>query len=86
MIKIKERKPWITKTQPCLAKNVRHGSRVRSITAAKVEEGLASQLELLERDRRLLSSERAVNRLKFRQLKTCVDLFKALGGGWEGVD
>jgi NodT family efflux transporter outer membrane factor (OMF) lipoprotein len=60
--------------------------KVRAITVAKVEEGLAPQLELLESDRSLLRSEQTLNAVRFNQLRSCVDLFKALGGGWTADD
>ena len=56
---------------------------VRDISIAKLDEGLISQLEVLETERSLLQSEQAALNLHFLLLNDAVTLFKALGGGWD---
>jgi NodT family efflux transporter outer membrane factor (OMF) lipoprotein len=56
---------------------------VRDISIAKLDEGLISQLEVLETERSLLQSEQAALSLHFSLLNDTVTLFKALGGGWD---
>lgn len=58
--------------------------RAQAINTAKFEEGLVSQLEVLESERSLLQAEQAAADLQFRLLADTVTLFKALGGGWDG--
>lgn len=52
------------------------------INQAQFEEGLISQLQVLESERSLMQSEQIALDLHFRQLNETVTLYKALGGGW----
>jgi len=52
------------------------------INLAQFEEGLVSQLQVLESERSLMQSEQVALDLHFRLLTETVTLFKALGGGW----
>lgn len=56
--------------------------RVRDISQAKFDEGLVSQLEILETDRSLIQTEQSALEQQFRLLNDTVTLYKALGGGW----
>ena len=57
--------------------------KVREISSDKLEEGLISQLEVLETERSLLQSEQVALSIHFLLLNDTVTLFKALGGGWD---
>lgn len=49
---------------------------------AQIREGIASQLELFEAERSLLSAELALLENHYQRLTDTVQLYKALGGGW----
>ena len=53
------------------------------IVRAKFEEGLLSQLEVLENERSLMQSEQAALDVHVRRLNDLLSLYKALGGGWQ---
>ena len=54
----------------------------QSVNQAQFEEGLLSQLQVLEAERSLLQSEQVALDLRYRLLDETVTLYKALGGGW----
>ncbi|HMP88556.1 MAG TPA: efflux transporter outer membrane subunit [Kiritimatiellia bacterium] len=54
----------------------------QEINQIQFEEGLLSQLQVLESERSLMQSEQVVLDLHFRLLAETVMLYKALGGGW----
>jgi NodT family efflux transporter outer membrane factor (OMF) lipoprotein len=56
--------------------------KANAINQAKFEEGLLSQLEVLEDQRSRLQSEQVALDLFARRLNDLVVLYKALGGGW----
>ncbi len=56
--------------------------KANEITRAKFEEGLLSQLEVLENERSLMQSEQAALDVHVRRLNDLLSLYKALGGGW----
>jgi NodT family efflux transporter outer membrane factor (OMF) lipoprotein len=56
--------------------------RIRKETEEKFQEGLVSQLELMDAERELLSAEREVLRVRRSGLDDAVSLAKAMGGGW----
>lgn len=55
---------------------------IHAQTLAKFEMGLISQLEILDAERELFTSEKALLDLQRYMLDDTVTLFKALGGGW----
>jgi outer membrane protein, multidrug efflux system len=57
--------------------------RVQEMGRAKFDEGLVSQLEVLETERGLLQGELTSLNVRFLLLGDNVALFKALGGGWD---
>jgi NodT family efflux transporter outer membrane factor (OMF) lipoprotein len=57
-------------------------TKVRDFSRLKFEEGLISQLEVLETERGLLQSEQTALSVRYQLLRDTVTLFKALGGGW----
>ena len=54
----------------------------QGINQIQFEEGLLSQLQVLESERSLLQAEQIALDLHFRRLNETVTLYKALGGGW----
>lgn len=58
--------------------------RVCDYSRLKFEEGLISQLEVLESERALLQSSQVALFVRYQLLQDTVTLFKALGGGWHG--
>ena len=63
-----------------------HGlEQVRAQTIAKFELGLISQLEVLDIERELYTSEKSLLEMHRYLLDDTVGLFKALGGGWPKV-
>jgi NodT family efflux transporter outer membrane factor (OMF) lipoprotein len=56
--------------------------QANAINEAKFEEGLLSQLEVLESQRSLLQVEQVALDVFARRLRDMVVLYKALGGGW----
>jgi len=60
-------------------------TRVRSQTTAKFDLGLISQLELLDIERELYTSEKSLLEMHRYLLDDTVALFKAVGGGWGKV-
>jgi outer membrane protein, multidrug efflux system len=68
------------------------GVRVAALTAAlrlariRYENGLLSQLEVLDAERNLLQAE--LNRIDALRVQRAAvaDLVRALGGGWQGLD
>ncbi len=61
------------------ARDLQH---VQEIARAKFDEGILSQLEVLETERGLLQGEQVLLNVRFLQLADAIALFKALGGGW----
>lgn len=55
---------------------------VRNVSQLKFNEGLISQLEVLETERGLLQGEQTALAVRYQLLRDTVSLFKALGGGW----
>ncbi len=56
--------------------------KAQTINQAQFEEGLLSQLQVLEAERSLLQSEQVALDVQYRLLNETVTLYKALGGGW----
>lgn len=56
--------------------------QAQRINQIQFEEGLVSQLQVLESERSLMQSEQIVLDLHFRLLNETVTLYKAIGGGW----
>jgi multidrug efflux system outer membrane protein len=54
-----------------------------TLSRARYNGGVTSYLEVLESDRSLFRAELAESSIKRQQLVGLVDLYKALGGGWE---
>ncbi len=59
--------------------------RVQAMGRAKFDEGLVSQLEVLETERGLLQGELTSLNIRYLLLGDNVALFKALGGGWDAA-
>ena len=53
---------------------------------AQAREGIASQLEVFESERSLLTAQQALLAVHQQILTDTVTLYKALGGGWSEVD
>jgi len=53
------------------------------LSRARYDGGVTSYLEVLESDRSLFRSELAESEVRREQLVSVVELYKALGGGWE---
>ncbi len=70
------------KEKEILEEKVKSMREVRSQTIAKFEMGLLSQLELLDIERELYSSEKSLLAIHRSLLDDSVTLYKALGGGW----
>jgi multidrug efflux system outer membrane protein len=69
-----------------------HAARLRQVTAARSASmlsraryngGVTSYLEVLDSDRSLFAAELAASETLRSQLVSVVDLYKALGGGWD---
>ena len=54
-----------------------------TLSRARYDGGVISYLEVLESDRSLFRAELAESEIRRAQLVSVVDLYKALGGGWE---
>lgn len=59
--------------------------RLKLVTR-RYEKGVANYLELLDAQRSLFDSEQALVQLKQLSLSNAINLFKVLGGEWNGVD
>jgi multidrug efflux system outer membrane protein len=57
-----------------------------SLARNRFDEGRASYFEILEADERLFPAEAELARTQRDQLLAVVDLYRALGGGWQGSD
>jgi multidrug efflux system outer membrane protein len=53
------------------------------LSRARYDGGVTSYLEVLESDRSMFRAELAVSEVRREQLVSVVELYKALGGGWE---
>ena len=71
-----------SKQKAILEDKVRTMRQVRAQTIAKFEMGLISQLEILDIERELFTSEKSLLEMHRSILEDTVTLFKALGGGW----
>ncbi len=58
-------------------------ARVAKLSTLRYEEGLVSQLEVIDSQRSLLSAQRALANVEGQRYATTVHLIRALGGGWE---
>jgi len=57
-----------------------------SISLTRFDSGLASYFEVLEAQQQLFPAELALARFQLGQLLTVVNLYRALGGGWQLTD
>jgi len=69
-----------------LQKQVDQLQLVSAQTAAQLEIGVVSQLDVFENERTLLSAQDALLASYQQVLSDTVTLYKALGGGWSGVE
>ncbi|HEX4120819.1 MAG TPA: efflux transporter outer membrane subunit [Verrucomicrobiae bacterium] len=60
--------------------------QVAKLSRLRYKEGLASYFEVVIADRTMLENEIAAYQLNGQSLVTTVQLIKALGGGWEGLE
>jgi multidrug efflux system outer membrane protein len=58
-------------------------ARVVKLSTLRYDEGLVSQLEVIDSQRSLLSAQRALANVEGQRYATTVHLIRALGGGWE---
>ncbi len=57
-----------------------------TLSRARYDGGVTSYLEVLDSERSLFSAEIAASQTRRAQLVAIVDLYKALGGGWDAVE
>jgi NodT family efflux transporter outer membrane factor (OMF) lipoprotein len=69
-----------------LQQEVDHLTIVAAQIDAQLKEGVISQLEVFETERTLLAAQLALLANHQQMLSDTVTLYKALGGGWPGVD
>jgi multidrug efflux system outer membrane protein len=69
-----------------LQKQVDQLQLVSAQTAAQLEVGVVSQLDVFENERSLLTAQLALLASHEQVLSDTVTLYKALGGGWAGVE
>lgn len=79
LVSLTSRRDQANKAAAALA-DLREAQRINH---AQFEEGLISQLQVLESERSLMQSEQIALDLHFRLLNETVTLYKALGGGWQ---
>ncbi|MFM8356719.1 MAG: TolC family protein, partial [Gammaproteobacteria bacterium] len=53
------------------------------LARARYQEGLSSYLEILNADQQLLDQRLRLASLRADELRSVVDLYRALGGGWQ---
>lgn len=56
---------------------------VRELARLRFDNGIASQIDLLDADRQLLAAQSALVAAEQAQRNAVVDLYRALGGGWK---
>ncbi|MEM8769726.1 MAG: TolC family protein, partial [Pseudomonadota bacterium] len=56
-----------------------------TLSRARYDGGVTSFLEVLDSERSLFNAEIAVSQVRRAQLVSVVDLYKALGGGWNAI-
>jgi outer membrane protein, multidrug efflux system len=56
----------------------------KRLAYARYQGGVDTQLNALDADRDLLSAELTLAQIRYAELVSVVQLYKALGGGWEG--
>ncbi|MET0310756.1 MAG: TolC family protein [Burkholderiaceae bacterium] len=56
---------------------------VRELARLRFDNGIASQIDLLDADRQLLAAQSALVAAEQAQRNAVVDLYRALGGGWQ---
>lgn len=56
-----------------------------TLSRARYDGGVTSYLEVLDSERSLFSAENAASQVRRAQLVSIVDLYKALGGGWDAA-
>jgi len=57
-----------------------------TLSRARYDGGVSSYLEVLDSERSLFSAELSASLVRRAQLVAVVDLYKALGGGWDAAD
>ena len=57
-----------------------------ALSRARYDGGVTSYLEVLDSERSLFSAELAASEVRRAQLVSLVDLYKALGGGWDAAE
>ena len=55
------------------------------LSRARYDGGVTSYLEVLDSERSLFTAEIAASQVRRAQLVSIVDLYKALGGGWDAA-
>ena len=65
---------------------VANARRAAELAGERYRAGIVSYLEVVDADRVALQSERASAQLAGQQLIASVQLIKALGGGWQGLN
>ena len=63
---------------------VRAAQDARRLADLRYQGGAASYLEVLDSDTRLFAAETELVRAQFDELVAFVEIYRALGGGWQG--
>jgi len=66
-----------------LAEAAQAATRAQTLARAQYQSGMVDYLTLMEADRTRLSAEDALAQAQSSELSNLVDLYKALGGGWD---
>lgn len=72
----------LSKQKMVIEEKIKSLMKVRSETQAKFEAGMISQLEILDIENELLTTEDSLIEIHLLLLNNTVTLYKALGGGW----
>src|SRR6185436_9497430 len=60
--------------------------RAFQLAELRYRTGIANYLEVLEAQRSLFDAELALSQAQLRQLSAAVELYRALGGSWDGAE
>jgi multidrug efflux system outer membrane protein len=63
---------------------VRSAQDARRLADLRYQGGAASYIEVLDSDTRLFAAETELVRAQFDELVAFVEIYRALGGGWQG--
>jgi outer membrane protein, multidrug efflux system len=60
--------------------------RALQLAELRYRTGVSNYLEVLEAQRSLFDAELALSQAQLRQLSAAVELYRALGGSWDGAE